>query len=137
MFICGYSIASTQIQRVFALIELLRGVAAFMVAPVLLHLAMTVGKTPTTGTPVAIWVCFGLAAGGAVVSGYVFLLGGARLQRPALEQWEHGEGPAWESPPLAARLRHEVTLPIGPAVISPREQAPSPYAGVRMGGDET
>jgi MFS family permease len=137
MFICGYSIVSTQIQRVFALIELLRGVAAFMVAPVLLHLAMTVAKTPADGTPVAIWVCFGLAAGGALVSAYVFLLGRARLQRPALESWAQDEGPAWESPPLAARIRHEVTLPIGPAVISPQEQTPPAYARARMGADET
>ncbi|MFZ1993151.1 MAG: MFS transporter, partial [Solirubrobacteraceae bacterium] len=78
LFICGFSIASTQIQRVFALIELLRGVAAFMIAPVLLHLAMTVARTPAAGTPVAIWVGLGLAAGGAIVSACVFLLGGAR-----------------------------------------------------------
>jgi MFS family permease len=125
LFICGYSITSTQIQRVFALVELLRGVAAFMVAPVLLHLAMTVARTPAAGTPVAIWVCFGLAAGGALVSGYVFLLGRARLQRPALEHWEHGDGPAWESPPLAAGIRHEVTLPIGPALAPPATPAPA------------
>jgi hypothetical protein len=137
MFICGYSIDSSQIQRVFALIELLRGVAAFMVAPVLLHLAMTVTKTPAGGTPVAIWVCFGLATGGALISAYVFLLGRARLQRPALESWAQGEGPAWESPPLAARIRHEVTLPVGPAVISPQEQTPHAYAGARMGADES
>jgi MFS family permease len=119
MFICGYSIAATQIQRVFALIELLRGVAAFMVAPVLVHLAMTVAKTPSAGTPVAMWVCFGLAAGGAVVSGLIFVLGRARLQRPALDRWEGGEEPAWESPPLAARIRH-VRLPVRPTLRGAR-----------------
>ena len=51
LFICGFSIASSQIQRVFAMIELLRGVAAFMVAPVLLHLAMTVDPTPPRARP--------------------------------------------------------------------------------------
>lgn len=55
LFMAGFSIRSTQIQRVFALIELLRGVAAFLVAPVILHLAMTVAKTPAAGTPVAMW----------------------------------------------------------------------------------
>jgi hypothetical protein len=94
---------------VFALIELLRGVAAFMVAPVLLHLAMTVARTPAAGTPTAMWVCFGLAGGGGAVSAAVFLLGGARLQRPDLERWERGDGPAWDSPPVAERLRREVT----------------------------
>ena len=133
LFICGFSIASSQIQRVFAMIELLRGVAAFMVAPVLLHLAMTVDPTPAAGTPVAIWVCFGLAAGGALVSGCVFLLGGARLQRPALERWERGDGPAWDSPPLAARIRHEVTVPIGPALGPPPARPSGPYADATGG----
>jgi MFS family permease len=129
LFICGYSIASTQIQRVFALVELLRGVAAFMVAPVLLHLAMTVAKTPAAGTPVAIWVCFGLAAGGAVLSASIFRLGGARLQRPDLERWERGDGPAWKSPPLSAGIRREVTDPHGTRTRS------RPYAGSRAAQD--
>jgi MFS family permease len=111
LFMCGFSIVSTQIQRVFALIELLRGVAAFMVAPVLLHLAMTVARTPAAGTSAAIWVCCGIAGGGAAAFGAVFLLGRARLQRPDLERWERGDGPAWDSPPLAERLRHEVVTP--------------------------
>jgi MFS family permease len=115
LFISGFSVRSTQIQRVFALIELLRGVAAFLVAPILVHVSLTVAKTPASGTPIAIWVCFGLAAGGAVVSAYLFLLGRARLQRPALERWEEGEGPALESPPLAAGIRGETTEPaVGP-----------------------
>jgi hypothetical protein len=41
----GFSQRSAQIQRVIALIELLRGVAAFIAAPLLLHLAMT--STPS------------------------------------------------------------------------------------------
>jgi hypothetical protein len=35
LFIVGFSLRSAQIQRVFALVELLRGVTAFLVAPVL------------------------------------------------------------------------------------------------------
>jgi hypothetical protein len=70
---------------------------------------MTVARTPAAGTPAAIWVCFGLAGGGAAVSAAVFLLGGARLQRPDLERWERGDGPAWDSPPVAERLRREAT----------------------------
>lgn len=111
LFISGFSLRSTQIQRVFALIELLRGVAAFMVAPVLLHLSMTVARTPAAGTPIAIWVCCGLAGAGAILSGYLVLLGRGRLQTPALERWEAGEGPAVHSPPLAAGIRGEGTEP--------------------------
>ena len=105
LFMAGLSLASASIQRVFALIELLRGVAAFLVAPILLDLAQTVRGGPPRGTGIAIWVCFGLAAGGGLVAALVFVLGGARLQRPDLETWVEGEEPAFESPPLAARLR--------------------------------
>jgi hypothetical protein len=50
--------AADQIQRVFALIELLRGVAAFLVAPVVLHFAKTVSPTPRlarTLRPGCVW----------------------------------------------------------------------------------
>jgi MFS family permease len=112
LFMTGFSVKSTQIQRVFALVELLRGVAAFLVAPILLHVATTVGGTPQTGTTIAMWAGFGIAAAGAVTAASVFLLGGARLQRPALERWDKGEAPAWDSPPLAARIRGDRTEPV-------------------------
>jgi hypothetical protein len=114
LFISGFSVRSVQIQRVFALIELLRGVAAFLVAPVILHVATSVGATPQAGTSIAMWACFGIAVSGAVAAAYVFLLGRARLQRPALERWEEGEAPAWDSPPLAAGIRGEQTEPALP-----------------------
>jgi hypothetical protein len=40
LFIVGFSVPSGQFQRILAPIELLRGVAAYLVAPILLHLAM-------------------------------------------------------------------------------------------------
>jgi MFS family permease len=111
LFISGFSLASRQIQRVFALIELLRGVAAFMVAPILVHLAVTIAKSPAGGISTAMWVCAGLAAGGGAVAVSVLVLGGARLQRPGLERWEKGEEPAWFSPPLAASNRADRAEP--------------------------
>ncbi len=111
LFIAGFSLRSAQLQRVFALIELLRGVAAFMVAPILVHLSMTVGATPAAGVSTAMWVCVGLAAGGAIFSGYLFALGHGRLQRPGLEQWNSGDAAAWDSPPLASGIRNETLLP--------------------------
>ncbi len=111
LFIAGFSLRSTQLQRVFALIELLRGVAAFMVAPILVHLSTTVGATPAAGISIAMWVCVGLAAGGAAFAGYLFALGRGRLQRPALKQWNSGDAPAWDSPPLVAGIRDETLLP--------------------------
>jgi MFS family permease len=105
LFIAGFSLRSGQIQRVFALVELLRGVAAFMVAPLLLHLAMTTGANPLAGGQTAMWVAFGIAAGGGLLALYVFALGRARLQRPNLEAWNGGDEPAWDSPPLGAGIR--------------------------------
>jgi hypothetical protein len=120
LFIAGFSLASAQIQRVFALIELLRGVAAFIAAPLLLHLAMTIAPSPSAGVTTALWVCFGIAAGGGVVGLYLLILGRARLQRPDLERWEQGDEPAWRSPPLAAGIRGEG---IEPAIPRRRSEA--------------
>lgn len=50
LFIAGFSLRSAQIQRVFALVELLRGVAAFIAAPLLLHIA-TVAPSRRPGSP--------------------------------------------------------------------------------------
>src|SRR3954451_16525665 len=97
--------ASGQIQRVLALVELLRGVAAFLAAPLILHYAETFPGTAAAGIRGAVWICFAIAAGGAVVAVSVFLLGRARLKRPDVERWLEGEEPALESPPLLAGLR--------------------------------
>jgi MFS family permease len=111
LFIAGFSLLSTRLQRVFALVELLRGVAAFLVAPVVLHIATTVGSSPSAGIGAATWVCFGIAAGGGLFAIGLFGLGRARLQRPDLESWDAGEEPAWYSPPLLAGLRRERRSP--------------------------
>jgi hypothetical protein len=107
LFQAGFSLKSAQLPRVFALIELLRGVAAFMVGPILLHLAQTVGGNPVSGTKTALWICFGIAAAGAVIAAALFLLGRARLQTPDLEPWLEGEAPAVDSPPLLAAVREK------------------------------
>jgi MFS family permease len=105
LFTTGFSLRSAQLQRVFAMLELLRGAAAFAVGPIILHLAMTTGGSTKAGIQIGVWVCFAIVVVGAVVSLYVFILGRARLQVPDIANWEeHGE-PAWESPPLAAGIR--------------------------------
>jgi hypothetical protein len=83
----------------------LRAVAAFLAAPLLVHLAMTVSPERSAGINIAIWVCLGIAAGGGLLAFYVVTLGRARLQRPDLDRWQRGDEPAWDSPPLAAGLR--------------------------------
>jgi MFS family permease len=110
LFVAGYSVRSSQIQRVFALVELMRAAAAFMTAPVILHLAMTVdGGVTGGGIKAGMWVCFAIPVAAAGFALLVFVLGGARLQKPDLERWQEGEEPAWESPPLLAAVRHRST----------------------------
>ena len=104
LFITGFSLRSAQIQRVFAFLELVRGVTAFLVAPVLLYLATAVGSSMESQVQTAVWICLAIAAGGVLATLAVFILGAERLQAPDLESWTHGE-PAWESTPLFSRLR--------------------------------
>jgi MFS family permease len=106
LFIAGFSLRANNIQRVFALIELVRAVAAFMVAPILLHVAQTVAGNPVTGTNTALWICFGISTLGAVLGVSLYALGGQRPPTPALQTWRSGAEPGWYSPPLLAAHRN-------------------------------
>jgi MFS family permease len=105
LFVAGFSLPSASLQRVFAIVELLRAVAAFMIAPVFAHLAATVGGSLRSGTEIALWIGFGLAVGGALIGVALYLLGNARPQPPDLDRFLAGEAPAWYSPPLLAGVR--------------------------------
>jgi hypothetical protein len=105
LFLAGFSLRSASIQRVFAILELLRAVAAFMIVPILLHFATTLTGLPTRAMTTALWACFGLAAGGAVVGVLLYLLGGARPSAPSLSRFLAGQEPGWQSPPLLAAVR--------------------------------
>lgn len=105
LFTAGFSQESGQIQRVFALIELLRGFAAFIFAPLILHLAMTVASRPPQGIKTAMWTCVGVAAAGGVTALAVFLIGRTRLHVPKLDAWLDGDEPALPSPPLFDAIR--------------------------------
>jgi MFS family permease len=105
LFVAGFSLPSRNLQRVFAIIELLRAVAAFMIAPIFVHFAATVGGSLTAGTGMALWIGFGLAVGGGALGVLLYVLGGARPQTPDVDGFLDGEKPAWYSPPLLAALR--------------------------------
>jgi hypothetical protein len=109
LFIAGFSLPNSNLQRVFAIIELLRAVAAFMIAPILLHFAFTIGQSVSSGTTSALWICFGISAGGALVGVCLYTLGGVRPLAPSLERWFGGQEPGWYSPPLLARIRRRTT----------------------------
>ena len=92
LFVAGFSLPAASLQRVFAIVELLRAVAAFMVAPVFAHFAATVGGNPITGTGIVLWIGLGIAIGGAVIAVLLYALGGARPQTPDLARFMDGEG---------------------------------------------
>jgi MFS family permease len=105
LFVAGFSLASANLQRVFAIVELLRAVAAFMVAPIFIYFAATVGSDIYVGTQAALWIGVALALAGAAVGVALYALGGARPQTPDLPTFLAGKDPAWYSPPLLARAR--------------------------------
>jgi MFS family permease len=108
LFVAGFSLPSANLQRVFAIVELLRAVAAFMIAPIFVYFAANVGSNTDAGTQAALWVGFGLAVTGTVVGVALYALGGARPQTPDLERFLAGESPGWDSPPLLAKVRRQV-----------------------------
>jgi MFS family permease len=109
LFVAGFSLPSNNLQRVFAIVELMRAVAAFMIAPLFAHFAATVGASPVAGTGIALWIGFGLAIAGGLIAVALYALGRARPQTPKLERFINMEGPAWYSPPLLAGVRARVT----------------------------
>ena len=125
LFVAGFSLESNGLQRVFAIIELFRAVAAFMVAPIIAHFAATASVDLVEGTGDALWIGFGLAIGGAVFGVAIYALSGARPQRPNLDQFLDGESPAWYSPPLLARLRSGLPSPAAAAEYLPSLATPN------------
>lgn len=105
LFVAGFSLPSMQLQRIFALVEMLRGVAAFLSAPIILHVAMTTGSDPSGGIRIATWATTGLLVLGVLLVTGIVTSGGVRLQTPRLEQWQQGDGVAIESAPFGAALR--------------------------------
>jgi len=67
LFVAGFSLASANLQRVFAIVELFRAVAAFMIAPIFVYFAANVGSSTEVGTQIALWIGFALAIIGALV----------------------------------------------------------------------
>ncbi len=105
LFVAGFSLPAPSLQRVFAIVELMRAVAAFMIAPIFAHLAANVGGSLDAGTSTALWIGLAIAIAGAVLGVAIYALGGARPQPADIESFLSGAGPAWYSPPLLARLR--------------------------------
>ncbi|MCA1221372.1 MFS transporter [Streptomyces sp. 8L] len=104
LFLAGFSVSALQLGPTFALVELLRSEAAFLIGPVLLHLAMT-RDTLGHGFHLSVLVILILTVVvGAFLIG-LYLLGGARPTAPDLEGWFSGTSTGYHSPALLSRLR--------------------------------
>ena len=100
LFVAGFSLAGASLQRVLALVELFRAVAAFMLAPIFAHFAADDFGNLINGTAVSLWIGLGLALGGALIGIAVYVFSGARPQAADFDIFLEGNTPAWYSPPL-------------------------------------
>ena len=107
LFVAGFTMPALALQRIFALVEMLRGIGAFLTAPILIHVADTVGSTQAHGIKTATWITMALLGVGALAVLFIILSGGFRLMSPQLEEWQGGGPPAIQSPPLFGRFRSE------------------------------
>lgn len=106
LFMAGFSLESRLLQPIFAMIELMRGVTAFLVAPILVFLISVLGSKQLTGTRNALWICFGLAVFGLVGGCFLYVTSRPRLVVPDIEAWQGApDQPAWESPRLFDAVR--------------------------------
>jgi hypothetical protein len=105
LFMAGFSMRSAQLQRVFAMIELMRAVTAFLVTPILVYLSTFMGAGTSGGITAALWICLGIASFGFAGGLLLYLGGKRRLEAPDLERWESEGELAWDSPPLFSLLR--------------------------------
>ncbi|MEV6319433.1 MFS transporter [Streptomyces sp. NPDC051776] len=103
LFMAGLSAPAAQIPATFALVELLRSEAAFLIGPALVRLAIVRGIADGFGFSVAIMLMV-MIMGAALLVG-IYLMSGAALRRPDLEAWLAGTSTAFKSPPVAAKLR--------------------------------
>jgi hypothetical protein len=115
LFVAGFALRATNLQRVFAIVELMRAVAAFLIAPIFVHFAVNYGGGFNQGVGIVLWIGFALAILGGVVPVVLYWLGGARTEKPDIEGFLAGERAAYVSPPLLARLR---SLPRGGRTVT-------------------
>lgn len=105
LFLAGFSVSSTQLGPTFALVELLRSEAAFLIGPILVYLAMTTGTDFADGFKLSVLITLLLIVVGALLLIGLWMLGGARLHPPDLKSWAAGTSTAFRSPQIAARVR--------------------------------
>lgn len=110
LFLAGLALPTQMLGRIFALVELVRSVADFILAPVMMRVATT--ASASTGAEVdaaglhrAMGITVLIAIAGTIVVVMLHVLGRAGLPRPSLEAWVKQNRPAIPSPHLAQAVR--------------------------------
>ncbi len=108
LYLAAFPLPARIVGRIFALVELVRSVADFILAPVMLGIARVASgamQPNAAGLRFSIWLTLGVTVAFTLGGAAVYLLGGAGLPRPDLVAWIERNQPAMRSPPLAQRLR--------------------------------
>lgn len=109
LFMAGLPLPAQMLGRVFALIELVRSVADFLLAPVIVRIGRNLsspgGKLDFNGYHAAIWITLWIGVGGLILVLFLHVASRVRLHRPDLEGWLKQNRTAVASPPLLRALR--------------------------------
>jgi len=107
LYLAGFPLQSQIIGRVFALVELVRSLADYIMAPVIMEIAREVsGKhLNAQGVHFGFWIAVMLTIGLTVAGTLLYVLGRGGLPRPDLETWLGRRGVAVAPTKLLARLR--------------------------------
>jgi MFS family permease len=108
LFLAGFSLESKVLGRIVALVELVRSVGDFLIAPVMLALSKMFsggGAVHPHGIAVAVAISLGAALATTLLCVLIYATSGLGLPRPQLKRWLEEDGVAIDSPPLFARFR--------------------------------
>jgi hypothetical protein len=122
LFVAGFAVPAPLLPRMYALVEMLRGVAAFLAAPVIVQIVLSSGPSLTAGARVGSWVATAVLVVGLALVMAMAVTGGVRLEVPRIAAWQRNETLALASPPLGAALRRRLRGASG----QPVAPAPSP-----------
>jgi MFS family permease len=108
LYLAAFTLPARSVGRIFALVELVRSVADFILAPVMLGVARVASgalQPNAAGLRFSIWLTLGVTIAFTLGGVALYLLGGAGLPRPDLVAWIERNQPAMGSPPLVQALR--------------------------------
>ncbi|HET8700147.1 MAG TPA: MFS transporter, partial [Nitrococcus sp.] len=104
----AFAVASKMVGRVFALVELVRSLADYVITPIIMKVARVHSLRPPLDWPgvhhataITLWLLVGFTVFGILI----WLASNAGLPRPDIETWIDKSKPAYASPRLFARFR--------------------------------